>query len=471
MKLNFKPLEVFRDEYYTDPYDIIKHKTLFRKEYTNFVNYGGRGGGKTVDKIRAVVIESTLRRVRLLITREYLNSIGESSKAEIEAAIDELGLNWFFKITETYIQGLNGSYFLFRGIKNNINNIKSISDVDIVFVEEAENVSKNSWDKLLPSIRPKSGRAIVIVLFNPANELDDTYQRWVVNTPSRTILTRVNWSDNIFFPPFLNDLRLDQKRTLPKKEYDHIWEGMPRGSGSAAIIDLDWIKAARFADIPQIYTVNLTAGFDPAGQGRDYNAVSVTHGNRLIYVEEWAKSPDLRHATQKAVNRLLKYRHLDHDEVTFYYDECGGFGDGVSVFLSDMSLDIEIEPFNAGEAVASPKRYIPETDKTWGEMYANQKAQVHAITAQRLYNTYRYIELGERNIEPCDMLAIDIDDDQLFNKLARELSTPLWIKSGTNSKRKVEAKKDMEKRTGQPSPNLADSLHMQHKLKSEFIIA
>ncbi len=341
-----------------------------------------------------------------------------------------------------------------------------------MLVEEAENVSKNSWDKLLPSIRPKSGRAIVIVLFNPANELDDTYQRWVVNTPSKTILTKVNWSDNVFFPPFLNDLRLDQKRTLPKKEYDHIWEGMPKGSSDDVIIDLDWIKAARFADIPQIYSVNLSAGFDPAGQGRDYNAVSVIHGNRLIYVDEWAKSPDLRHATQKAVNALNDHSHLDHESATFYYDECGGFGDGIAVFLSDMDLhNIDVEPFNAGESVARPNQSIPETDKTWGEMYANQKAQAHAITAQKLYNTYRYVELGEQNIDPSDMLAIDIKDEQTFNKLARELSAPIWIKSGTNSRRKVEAKKDMEKRTGQPSPNLADSVHMQHKLKSGFIIA
>jgi hypothetical protein len=92
-------------------------------------------------------------------------------------------------------------------------------------------------------------------------------------------------------------------------------------------------------------------------------------------------------------------------------------------------------------------------------MYANAKAQAHAVTAQRFYNTYRFAVLGEP-VDPADMISIDIADDEVFNKLVKELSTPIWVKSGVNSKKKVESKADMEKRTKQPSPNIADALHM-----------
>lgn len=469
MELNFYPQEIFAPAYYTDPVEIIKNRTVFRKEYTNFVDYGGRGGGKTVDKIKAFVIESTLRPVRILVTRELMNSIKESSKAEIEAAIDDLGLTWFFKITETYIEGLNGSYFMFKGLKTNINNIKSISDVDMVMVEEAENVSKVCWDKLLPSLRPKSGRVIVAVMFNPADELDDTYQRWIENTPSRTLLTKVNWSDNIHFPAFLNELRLDQKRTLPKRDYDHIWEGVPIGSSPDVIIDSAWIKASRFASrhAEWIKAGDKRVGYDPAGQGRDYHAVCARDGNIVTAIEQWALSDDLRVATYKALDIAV-----DCGCDVFNYDECGGFGDGIAVFVKDAKKEnrtrygFKVDPFNAGEAVIKPKQKIDNTDKTWGEMYSNAKAQVQAITAQQLYNTYRFIKLGDRDISPSDMLSIDIDDDDLFKKLVIELSTPIWVKSGTNSKRKVESKKDMEKRTGRPSPNMADAIHMTNKPKS-----
>lgn len=464
MELEFFPQPIFAPAYYTDTDEIIRRRTVFREEYINFVDYGGRGGGKTVDKIKSFVIESTLRKVRVLITRELMNSIKESSKAEIESAISELNLDWFFNITETYIEGLNGSYFMFKGLKNNINNIKSISDVDMVMIEEAENVSKVCWDKLLPSLRPKSGRVIVAVMFNPADELDDTYQRWIVNTPSRTLLTKVNWSDNIYFPKFLDDLRRDQKRTLPKKDYDHIWEGVPIGSGADVIIDSAWVKAARFASRhPEWKKVgNKRVGYDPAGQGRDYHAVCSRDGNIITGVTQWAISDDLREATHKALD-IANENNCD----VFGYDECGGFGDGIAVFVSDAKKDgwinFKIDPFNAGEAVINPKRKIDGTDKTWGEMYVNAKAQVQAITAQQLYNTYRFINLGDRDIEPSDMLSIDIEDDELFKQLVIELSTPIWVKSATNSKKKVESKKDMEKRTGRPSPNMADSIHITNK--------
>ena len=188
--LSFFPQSAFAPAYYTDINETMKERSFFRKEFSYFVDYGGRGGGKTKDKIKSVVYEASIRPVRVLVTRELQNSIEESVKAEIEAVIFEEGLESFFKITEKAIVGLNGSRFIFRGLKNNINNLKSIADVDIVLVEEAENVTKVSWEKLLPSIRPISGRAIVIVIFNPANELDDTYQRWIINTPPRTLLTK-----------------------------------------------------------------------------------------------------------------------------------------------------------------------------------------------------------------------------------------------------------------------------------------
>ena len=116
--------------------------------------------------------------------------------------------------------------------------------------------------------------------------------------------------------------------------------------------------------------------------------------------------------------------------------------------------------FDAGSSVSYPDDEIEGTTKTWKDMYSNAKAQNQAITAQKLYNTFRFIKLGEQDIDSSDMISIDIKDDVLFNKLVKELSSPIWVKSATNSKKKVESKKDMEKRTGQKSPNISDAFHM-----------
>lgn len=487
-ELVWNPQPAFHPYFYTTAAEIIKHRTVFRLEITNYVAEGGRGSGKTYQFSDAVIVEGSLRKIRCLVTREFQGAISDSIKAELEKAIYARGLEKFYDIQRDRIIGLNGTLFMFKGLKNNINNIKSISDVDIVLCEEAENVTKNSWDKLLPSIRPESGRPIVIVIFNPEDELDDSYQRWVLNPPPRTVTKNINWSDNIHFPTFLNDQRLHCLQTRPKAEYEHTWEGKPIGPGGDVIIMREWVRAARFASkLPGwIKHGEKSVSYDPAGQGRDFNCAVHQDGNQIDDIDEWLVSTDLRIATRRAYGMAR-----EHGATLFQYDECGGFGDGITVFVDDIAKGqdrdsdgdmiepvpgLVVRPFNAGSGVVDEDDDVYErhdgklTERadgddlrnTWGALYTNAKAQAHAITAQKLYNTFRFVELGERGIDPGAMLSIDIDDDEMFNKLTIELSTPLWVKSEANSKRKVESKDAMKKRTELPSPNIADAIHMNN---------
>lgn len=478
--LDWKPQEAFEDFFYTSSEDILNRRTVFKEELTYFVPYGGRGSAKSFTFIDACVIEASIRPVRILCTREIQLSIDESVKAEIEAAIIDRGLSHFFRVTEKQIVGLNGSKFIFKGIKNNIKNIKSISDVDIVLCEESENISKNSWDKLLPSIRPRKSfggrkkRPIIIVIFNPDDELDDTYQRFIVNPPPRSCVKLINWRNNKYFPENLEEMRKHSLKTRPKKDHEHDWEGKPKSSAEDVIIDREWVRAARFASKhPEfIHKGKKVVAYDPAGQGRDNNAQVFADGNIIKSIDEWVRSDDLREATKRAFNPVIR---LNAD--VFVFDACGGWGDGVSVFIEDEkesfelelqhTIDIEIYPFDAGSSVVNPNERIPGTDNTWKDMYFNAKGQAHAVSAQKLYNTFRFIKLGERDISPEDMISIDIEDNELFNKLVKELSSPIWVKSASNSKKRVESKKDMEKRTGQPSPNIGDGFHMCYAPRHE----
>tara|TARA_R110000851_G_scaffold187062_1_gene336539 strand:+ start:553 stop:2064 length:1512 start_codon:yes stop_codon:yes gene_type:complete len=490
--LDWMPQEAFSDFFYTTADEIISKRTVFKEELTYFVPYGGRGSGKSFTIIDACVVEAALRCVRILCTREIQLSIDESIKAEIEAAIVDRGLSHFFKITDKQIVGLNGSKFMFKGIKNNIKNIKSISDVDIVLCEESENVSKNSWDKLLPSIRPRKPfggrgqRPIIIAIFNPDDELDDTYQRFIVNPPPRSSIKLINWRDNKYFPENLEEMRLHSLRTRPTADHEHDWEGKPRSASDDVMIQRDWIRAARFASRKDGFVkagIKCVA-YDPSGQGKDANAVVYADGNVVNMIDEWLKSNDLREASYRAYD----YAHeLKADR--FVYDTCGGLGDGVSVFIDDKRQAIisaakdvinhgessalinaeqqrNIFAFDAGSGVMNSDDEIEGTGKTWGERCSNAKAQAWMVVAQKLYNTYRFVVLGEE-VESSSMISIDIDDDVVFNKLVKELSTGLWVKSLTNSKKKVESKDAMEKRTGQKSPNIGDAFIMCYAPEEE----
>ena len=104
--------------------------------------------------------------------------------------------------------------------------------MDIAWVEEAQTVSKTSWDTLIPTIR-KDGSEIW-ASFNPELAEDETYQRFVIKPPGEAKVVKINWSDNPWFPQVLEKERLERKERDPDG-YQNIWEGNCRVTLDGAI--------------------------------------------------------------------------------------------------------------------------------------------------------------------------------------------------------------------------------------------
>ena len=189
------------------------------------VLYGGRGSGKSWGVARALISIALQRPVRVLCAREFQNSISDSVHALLADQIKSMGLEGFFTIQNTAIYGMNGSEFLFAGLKHNITKIKSFEGVDIAWVEEAQTTSKSSWDVLIPTIR-KEGSEIWLT-FNPELDTDETYKRFIVNPPSNAIVKKVNWSDNPWFPQVLRD-EMEDLKARDMDAYLNVWEGNTR---------------------------------------------------------------------------------------------------------------------------------------------------------------------------------------------------------------------------------------------------
>jgi phage terminase large subunit len=117
---------------------------------------------------------------------------------------------------------VNGTEFIFKGLKHNATEIKSTEGVDICWVEEAEKVTDNSWEVLIPTIR-KEGSEIWIS-FNPKNPTDPTYVRFVANADDDMLVKKVSWRDNPYFPDVL-DVERQRLEKLDPVAYKHIWEG------------------------------------------------------------------------------------------------------------------------------------------------------------------------------------------------------------------------------------------------------
>lgn len=198
--------------------------------------YGGRGGAKSWGIARALLILGTKAKLRILCAREFQNSIADSVHKLLSDQIETLGLSTFYSVQEKTIKGANGTEFFFEGLRHNVRKIKSYEGIDICWVEEAQDVSKDSWTKLIPTIR-KTGSEIW-VSFNPEFEDDETYQRFVLKPPAESFVIFINWRDNPWFAGTeLEAERLDLKRLDPDG-YEHVYEGKCR----------NWLEGAIYAN-------------------------------------------------------------------------------------------------------------------------------------------------------------------------------------------------------------------------------
>ena len=204
------------------------------------IGYGGRGGAKSWSYARALLLLARRKKLRILCCREIQKSIAESvHKLLCEQAVD-VGLGFFFQPRQHSITGMNGSEFIFAGLRHNVNQIKSMEGVDLCWVEEAHLVSDSSWEILLPTIRrdapfgPLEKGSEIWISFNPELETDATYRRFIVDPPKGAIRVEFNWRDNPWFPEFL----MQQKEDLKKRDYDSyltVWEGKCRATAVGAI--------------------------------------------------------------------------------------------------------------------------------------------------------------------------------------------------------------------------------------------
>lgn len=199
-----------------------KARCLFEpNRYT--VLKGGRGSGKSQSTARALLLMAAMRPLRVLCSREIQRSIKDSVHRLLADVIDEMRLGECFRVMDTQIVGANGSLFLYSGLSTQtIDSIKSLEGVDICWVEEAQTITERSWQMLIPTIRKPGSRFILTM--NPQLESDPTSRRFLADPPKGCKVVTMNYTDNPWFPPELEEERLHHQQKFPDT-YGHVWEG------------------------------------------------------------------------------------------------------------------------------------------------------------------------------------------------------------------------------------------------------
>jgi phage terminase large subunit len=197
--------------------------------------YGGRGGAKSFSVALVVAVWGYAERLRILCVREFQASIKESFHAELKAAIEsQPWLAAHYDVGVDYIKGANGTEFIFRGLRRNEQSIKSLAKIDVTIVEEAEDVPETGWLALEATVfrQPKSE---IIVLWNPRDEGSPVDKRFRQSAPANALITEINWQDNPFFPPGLDELRRREQQRLDPATYAWVWEGAYRQNSHAQV--------------------------------------------------------------------------------------------------------------------------------------------------------------------------------------------------------------------------------------------
>lgn len=245
-------------------------------------SFGGRGSGKSFNFAKMAATWGYIDPMRILATREYQGSIKESFYAELKSAIlSETWLASAYTIGTDFIRGKNGTEFIFMGLRRSINSIRSLAQIDLTIVEEAEDVPENSWLMLEATVfrRPKSE---LWPIWNPRTQGSPVDLRFRKDPPKNGVGVEMNYMDNPFFPPALEKLRSREEIRLDPDTYSHVWEGQYLTNSHAQVYHGKW-RIAEFTPGPD---------WDGPYHGGDFGfsqdplaAVKVWIHNEALFIE------------------------------------------------------------------------------------------------------------------------------------------------------------------------------------------
>lgn len=286
------------------------------KKWRHYLYHGGRSSGKSTTVAIFLVTLATSKPMRILCCREIQRSIKESVHRLLSDCIEKYQLpGW--TITDETLKNSNGSEFIFKGLHGNEQNVKSTEGVDICWVEEAQSVSMNSIDVLIPTIR-KEG-SFLIWTMNRLSAQDPVWVRIAEKPDDRTYIKQVNSTaiEKLLSPEIIAER--EKMRVDNPELYAHVWLGEPLTVTTGSIYGKQLAQAredGRIGKVPYDGSAPVYAALD-LGVG-DSTAICFFQnvGQEIHFIDYYESSgEDLAHYINVLANKPWDYRQifLPHD--------------------------------------------------------------------------------------------------------------------------------------------------------------
>ena len=285
--------------------------------YDYKICWGGRNGLKSWSIARTLLAIGAKRTIRILCGREIQKTLKDSVHQLLTDQAQSLGLGKFYGIFDNEIRGRNGTLFLFAGFSNmTVESVKSFEGVDILWIEEARNISKRSYEIIIPTIRKTDSE--VWISFNPELDTDETYVRFILSPPPKSMSVFTTFADNPWRSEKSENDRLHCQHTDPDA-YDNIWLGKPRTAVAGAIYAKEIHQAMldkRICRVPYDPRLKVHTVWD-LGK-RDYTAIGLFQKGfsefRMInYIHDHQQYLPFYAAKLNAMNMNWGWDWLPHD--------------------------------------------------------------------------------------------------------------------------------------------------------------
>jgi phage terminase large subunit len=319
-------------------------------DYRFFLAEGGRASAKTNTIARLVLYLCEHRTLRVVCGRETQNTIDESVYKILADLIKEYKLD--YNVTKnTITHRKSKSEILFKGFREQGRaNIKGMEGVDILWIDEAEAITKQTLDIIVPTIR------------KPKSKIIFTMNRFVRNDPvyefclsrENCLMIHIDYFEN----PFCSEevkAEAEACKNNNYEEYKHIWLGYPLENASDYLFN-----ASKVAEMKKIipndegFTPRRVIGFDFAAKGGDLCVASIMERVslnqwKLVRQESWG---DTEPTT--SIGRIVNIIGEWKPDTSIL--DVGGMGTVVWSRLRELGVDIE--RFDGATKQGVPDEYL-----------------------------------------------------------------------------------------------------------------
>lgn len=392
--------------------------------YKYFLIEGGRGSSKTQSVGRILLYIAEQVKARIFCGREVQNTIEESVHAVLADHINASNLAF-----RTRLNGIRhlmtGSTFKFKGFQEKgAVNIKGIEGADIIWVDEAQSITKRTLDTIIPTIRKNNCR----VIFTMNRYMRDDAVVEELAGRDDCLHIKINYHENPYCPLTLKD-EAERMRIKDEKSYRHVWLGEPYSTADDYLFNFDKLhNAFEVKPFGEIFGRQRVMGIDFAAQGNDSCVATILDrkSNQHWQVTEqiaWGE-PD----TMISVGKIIAMIGEHKPDIIIL--DVGGMGHVVWNRLNEVLAKTKNQVH----------RFDGATTKGVDSVhYANARAEGFWILKDWFDQNF---------------LCIDRKDMEIVKQLEK-----IKMKHRSDGKRIIESKVDMKKELTY-SPDNADSLMM-----------